>query len=78
MEPPNQPEITNQPQPPRSLADEQMATDPVCGTRVNKATAQFTATYEAQNQPWQTFYFDSDECKQLFEREPEKYADLPV
>lgn len=53
------------------------AIDPVCGMKVNKTDAQYTANYEGQGQSWQTFYFCSDECKQLFERDPEKYANIP-
>ena len=66
-------------QQPMSQRDTNDATaiDPVCGVHVKKATAQYTANYAGQRQPWRTFYFDSDECKQLFEREPERYANLP-
>ena len=53
------------------------AVDPVCGMRVKKASAQYTANYQGESQPWQTFYFCSDECKQLFERDPEKYVSIP-
>jgi len=45
-----------------------MATDPVCGMRIPKATAAATSTYKGE-----TYYFCSALCKQLFDREPEKY-----
>jgi YHS domain-containing protein len=50
------------------------ATDPVCGTLVDKRTARYTANYAGNKQTWDTFYFESDECKQLFERDPERYV----
>ena len=45
-----------------------MATDPVCGMRIPKATAAATSTYKGE-----TYYFCAALCKQLFDREPEKY-----
>jgi len=45
-----------------------MATDPVCGMRILKATAAATSTYKGE-----MYYFCSALCKQLFDREPEKY-----
>ena len=45
-----------------------MATDPVCEMRIPKATAAATSTYKGE-----TYYFCSALCKQLFDREPEKY-----
>lgn len=45
-----------------------MATDPVCGMRIPKATAVATSTYKGE-----TYYFCAVLCKQLFDREPEKY-----
>lgn len=46
-----------------------MATDPVCGMKVAEATAVATSIYKGQ-----TYYFCSALCKQLFDREPEKYV----
>jgi YHS domain-containing protein len=51
----------------------QFAVDPVCGKEIDPRTARFTANYLGGGQPWDTFYFCSDECKQLFERDPEHY-----
>jgi YHS domain-containing protein len=51
-----------------------MATDPVCGAPVAIATAQYTTNYEDGSPTWTTYYFDSDECKQLFDRDPERYV----
>jgi Cu+-exporting ATPase len=45
-----------------------MITDPVCGMKVTEATAAAKSTYKGQ-----TYYFCSALCKQLFDREPEKY-----
>jgi YHS domain-containing protein len=46
-----------------------MTTDPVCGMSVNNSVALKT-TYQGK-----TYYFCSPLCKNLFEREPEKYVD---
>jgi P-type Cu+ transporter len=47
-----------------------MGLDPVCKMEINPASA------EAQSE-WggQTFYFCSDECKEQFDREPQRYID---
>ncbi len=45
-----------------------MVTDPVCGMNIADATAAAKSTYKGQ-----TYYFCSALCKQLFDREPEKY-----
>jgi YHS domain-containing protein len=66
-----------QQQPAPQAESDHIAIDPVCGMQVDKATARFTATYEALDRPWQTFYFCSEMCKHLFEGEPELYAQLP-
>ena len=59
-------------------AGDQMATDPVCGELVDTRTSPYTANYMGVDGQWRTFYFSSDECKQLFEANPEQYAkDLP-
>ena len=49
-----------------------MSVDPVCGRYVDAEEAEMferTATYANE-----TFYFSSDECKEEFEKEPEKYV----
>ena len=46
-----------------------MATDLVCGMKVDEATAPAKATYKDK-----TFYFCSNTCKQAFEAKPEKYV----
>ena len=43
--------------------------DPVCGMEVTYETAQARSEYNGQ-----TYYFDSLECKEIFDREPEKYV----
>jgi YHS domain-containing protein len=58
----------------RAADGDQMAVDPVCGTRVDKRTARFTANYLGQARGWDTFYFCCEECKQLFEADPEQYV----
>ncbi|HEY7984334.1 MAG TPA: YHS domain-containing protein [Ktedonobacterales bacterium] len=50
------------------------ATDPVCGAKVEIATAQYSTNYDDGSPNWTTYYFDSDECKQLFERDPQRYV----
>jgi YHS domain-containing protein len=55
---------------------EYRAKDPVCGTYVDTRNARFTTNYLVDGGVTKTFYFTSDECKQLFEREPEKYSSL--
>ncbi len=43
-------------------------TDPVCGMKVDTGT-QYQSTYEGT-----TFYFDSEECLQVFNRNPGKFT----
>jgi YHS domain-containing protein len=43
--------------------------DPVCGMEVTYETAQARSEYNGQ-----TYYFDSLECKETFDKDPEKYA----
>jgi YHS domain-containing protein len=53
-----------------------MAQDPVCGMEVNTATTSEQSDYEGQ-----TYYFCSEECKNAFDAEPEKYVgevDIPT
>lgn len=46
-----------------------MAKDPVCGMDVNESQAK--AKTERQGR---TYYFCSTDCKQKFEKNPERYA----
>jgi YHS domain-containing protein len=43
--------------------------DPVCGMEVTYETAQARSEYDGQ-----TYYFDSLECKETFDKNPEKYV----
>ena len=43
--------------------------DPVCGMDVTYETAQARTEYDGQ-----TFYFCSLDCKEAFDRDPEKYV----
>jgi Cu+-exporting ATPase len=43
--------------------------DPVCGMDVTYATAQARSEYDGQ-----TFYFCSLDCKEQFDKDPEKYV----
>jgi Cu+-exporting ATPase len=44
-------------------------TDPVCEMKVNPLTASHRFAYQGK-----TYYFCSALCKNLFEREPQKYV----
>jgi Cu+-exporting ATPase len=46
-----------------------MIKDPVCDMKVTEGNAVEKLVYKGQ-----TYYFCSTLCKQLFEREPEKYV----
>ena len=46
-----------------------MVKDPVCGMTVSEDTAKAKLVFQGQ-----TYYFCSMLCKQLFEREPQKYV----
>ncbi len=46
----------------------EMLTDPVCGMEVTYETAQARSQYEGQ-----TYYFCSLDCKEEFDKDPEKY-----
>lgn len=46
-----------------------MVKDPVCGMAVNPQHAAVSIQYQGQ-----TYYFCSQLCKTMFEREPEKYV----
>jgi Cu+-exporting ATPase len=43
--------------------------DPVCGMEVTHETAQARSEYNGQ-----TYYFDSLDCKEKFDRNPEQYV----
>jgi Cu+-exporting ATPase len=45
-----------------------MEIDPVCGMKVDPATAAATYEYEGK-----TYYFCAPGCKTAFEKDPEKY-----
>jgi len=46
-----------------------MIKDPVCGMPVNPQQAAISIQFKGQ-----TYYFCSQLCKTMFEREPEKYV----
>jgi YHS domain-containing protein len=46
-----------------------MEKDPVCGMDVNPANAPAQSNYRGR-----TFYFCSQDCKEQFEREPQRYV----
>jgi Cu(I)/Ag(I) efflux system membrane fusion protein len=49
-----------------------LSKDPVCGTEVSQVKAE-KAGRKIVHQG-KTYYFDSDECKQKFEKETERYS----
>ena len=51
-----------------------VARDPVCGTLVDKRTAQYTIAAPVNVPGQETLYFHSALCKSLFEQEPAKYG----
>ncbi len=48
-----------------------MARDPVCGMQVEESIAPAQAEYEGR-----TYYFCSEACRAMFERNPGRYAQL--
>ena len=50
-----------------------VARDPVCGMLVDTRTAQNSMAAPV-NQPMETLYFCSAQCKMLFEQNPEQYG----
>ena len=46
-----------------------MIMDPVCNMKVTEKTATAKSTYKGK-----TYYFCSILCKQMFDRDPEKYV----
>lgn len=55
------------------VTDPNMARDPVCGVLVDKRTAEDTLPGSLGTK-METLYFDSAECKALFEADPTKYG----
>jgi YHS domain-containing protein len=53
--------------------DPNVARDPVCGMLVDKRTAQNTMAAPV-NQPMETLYFCSADCKALFEQNPDQFG----
>ena len=51
-----------------------LARDPVCGNLVDKATATNTLPAPVNDLGEGTIYFDSPECKALYEADPAKYG----
>jgi Cu+-exporting ATPase len=47
-----------------------MAQDPVCGMTVNPQNAAITIQYKGK-----TYYFCSQMCRMMFERDPGKYSE---
>jgi P-type Cu+ transporter len=45
-----------------------MAIDPVCGMSVDETTAAAKTSYKGK-----TYYFCSEDCKESFDRDPDKY-----
>ncbi|MGO8949091.1 MAG: hypothetical protein ACLQUY_15880 [Ktedonobacterales bacterium] len=58
----------------QDIADTNLARDPVCGTLVDKATATNTLPAPVNDQGEGTIYFDSPECKALYEADPARYG----
>jgi len=48
---------------------DEMFKDPVCGMEVTYETAQARSEYNGQ-----TYYFCSLDCKETFDKDPEKYV----
>lgn len=46
-----------------------MAIDPVCGMSVDEKSAAATSSYKGK-----TYYFCSEDCKKLFDKQPDTYA----
>ena len=46
-----------------------MATDPVCGMKIDDKNSQYQTQYGGQ-----TYSFCSQQCKNKFEQNPEEYA----
>jgi len=46
-----------------------MVTDPVCLKQIEEQTANITAAFRGN-----TYYFDSERCRDVFEGDPAQYA----
>jgi YHS domain-containing protein len=47
-----------------------MATDPVCGTKIDDKTTEFQTQFAGRK-----YYFCSDECRKEFEEQPEDFVE---
>jgi Cu+-exporting ATPase len=55
-----------------NLAGKEFRVDPVCGMKVDPSNTAFQTRYRDEK-----YYFCSEACKFLFERDPEKYLNSP-
>jgi len=55
-----------------NLVGKEFKIDPVCEMKVNPSNPAFQTRYRDE-----IFYFCSEACKFLFERDPEKYINSP-
>lgn len=46
-----------------------MVTDPVCFTELDEQKARLSAEFRGQK-----YYFDSEHCREVFERDPTEYV----
>ncbi len=51
----------------------QLVTDPVCGMKIDPATAAGKVQYQGQ-----TIYFCAKHCEQEFKKNPKKYVTKPA
>jgi len=58
----------------QDLDNIKMARDPVCGRLVSKAMATDTLPAPINDPEAEVLYFDSPECKALYEADPSKYG----
>ena len=54
----------------KRINQDQTVTDPVCNTEINKEEADHCTHHQSR-----IYYFHSQECKQKFEENPEKYLE---
>jgi Cu+-exporting ATPase len=52
-----------------NMSMNEMMKDPVCGMELTHDTAEARSEYNGQ-----TYYFSSLDCKETFDRNPEKYV----
>jgi YHS domain-containing protein len=50
-----------------------MVKDPVCGMFIEEEEAEAESQYQGQ-----TYFFCSEECKEEFDAEPDRYIEQPV